>query len=129
MARCNTYQRFVQLRCLNLQTVQVLEVLSNFLLVVPIALMVQQGTEVCAVGEVLSLTTSHVYDLDYLVNVKGLKRPANVLYVVWSKRVEPVLTIQLQVAHLMEYRCLGVKLYMDSETEYECLPCPSWPYL
>jgi hypothetical protein len=59
---------------------------------------------------VLSLASGHVYDLDDLIHVQGLKRSSDVLNVVRSEQIVAMLTIQTQIPHMMCNGSLSVKL-------------------
>lgn len=63
----------------------------------------KECAEVGTVGEVLSLATSHVDDLNDLVEVQSLEGAANVLDIVKSEQVVTVLTVQAQIAHMMAH--------------------------
>ena len=58
----------------------------------------------------LTLATGHVNYLDYLINIQGIKRAANVLDVVGRECIVAVLTVQTKEAHVMSYRGLRVQL-------------------
>ena len=100
MSRGDADDRFVYLSHQSLQTVQFIEIV-NYLSVSLLALVVHDGSEVCAVGEMLSFLPSQVDQLHVRLLVQGVDSPPDVLNIVWCQCVISVLPVELEGADMI----------------------------
>jgi hypothetical protein len=96
---------------LNLQGVDIIQVLS-YLLIVLLILVIHDGPEVRAIGEVLSVLGTHVDQLHIVVSVQALYASAQTLDVVRSERVVTVLPVHPQDTHIETNAQVSVHLHM-----------------
>jgi hypothetical protein len=80
------------------------------LLRLTILFVMQNSSEVSSIGEMFAFSASHTDYLHDIIIVEGLEGTSDVLDIVWGLSVVAMLTVQLQVAHMMLHICEGIKL-------------------
>ena len=100
MSWSNTNDWLVNLSCLDLKSVKVLKVRSYLRRSIR-SFIVHYRAEICTVGEMLTLATSHVNNLDNFILVKGIEGTANILNIVRSQSIMTMLSVQTKETNMM----------------------------
>ena len=95
MTWSHRHKRFVEFGNLDLEMVQILEIIINFVLIA-FFLVVKKSSEICSIRKMLIVLRCYINAFDILIKIQSFNASADILYIVGSESVVSMFSIEFK---------------------------------